>query len=50
MPLYKKQDPFMDEHCRQKKGGQPQLMDEIGKGLQWSQLMWLHVCWGPMLH
>jgi hypothetical protein len=32
MSLYPKQDPFLDENPQQKGGGQPQPMDEDGKG------------------
>jgi hypothetical protein len=48
MPLYPKQDSFMDENLLQKGGNQPQPMDENGNELQWSQLMGPQECWGPM--
>jgi hypothetical protein len=36
MPLYPKQNMFLDENCGQKGGDQPWPMDENGKGPQWS--------------
>jgi hypothetical protein len=35
MSFYPKQNPSLDENHRQKGGGQPQPMDEDGKGPQW---------------